>query len=205
MKLINYISLGLLMLFLVSYFLKLAMLYKNDKIKANVLGKAGKDKKIHFAEIFVKISSFAGIFVWFLEAMFGDFLVKFTGWFYLSKLYTYTGLVLVALGVLFFILAVVFMKSSWRVGIDKQTKSALITDGIYKFSRNPAFVGFDLMFIGLCLTFPCVLTLLVMMTNLIAFHLLILQEEKYLTEVFGMEYAEYKQKTPRYLLISFDD
>lgn len=205
MRLINYISLVLLILFLVSYFLKLIILKKKDKIKANVLGKAGKDKKIHFAEVFVKISSFAGVIVWGLETAFSSFLAKFTGWFYLSKGYIYIGLSMMALGVLFFILAVVFMKNSWRVGIDKQTKSALITDGIYRFSRNPAFVGFDLMFIGLCLTFPCVLTLLVMMTNLIAFHLLILQEEKHLTEAFGKEYTEYKQRTPRYLLIDFDD
>lgn len=204
MRQINYISLVLLILFLVSYFLKLVMLNRNDKIKANVLGKAGKDKKIHFAEVFVKTSSFAGVFVWFLETAFSDSLAKFTGWFYLSKGYTYAGIFLMASGVLFFILAVVFMKSSWRVGIDKETKSALITDGIYRLSRNPSFVGFDLMFIGLCLTFPCVLTLIVMLSNLIAFQLLILQEEKHLTEVFGKEYIEYKQRTPRYLLFSLE-
>ncbi|MDS1030499.1 hypothetical protein RDV78_08435 [Bacillota bacterium LX-D] len=42
MQLTNYISLILLILFLVSYFLKLAMLYKNYKIKANVLGRREK-------------------------------------------------------------------------------------------------------------------------------------------------------------------
>lgn len=201
MGLINYTSLVFLALFLGSYFIKLILLYKKDKIHANVLGKAGKDKKTHFAEGFVKITSFAGFSIWFLEAMFSDYVAKFTGRFYLSTLSTYAGLILMALGILFFALAVVFMKSSWRVGIDKETKTELVTDGIYKFSRNPAFVGFNLAFIGLCLTFPDVLTFVAMVVNIIAFHLLILQEERHLIEVFGKEYAGYKQKTPRYLLL----
>lgn len=200
MRLINYTSLVFLALFLGAYFLKLILLYKKDKIHANVLGKAGKDKKTNFAEVFVKITSFAGFSIWFLEATFNGSFNKFTGWFYLSTLYNYAGLVLMALGILFFVLAMVFMKSSWRVGIDKETETKLITDGLYKISRNPAFVGFDLMFIGLFLTFPDLLTLVAMVANLIAFHLLILREETHLTEVFGKEFIEYRQKTPRYLL-----
>lgn len=204
MSQIQYISFVHLIVFLIAYFLKLIMLYKNSKIKANVLGKVGKDKNTHFSEMFVKVSSFTGIFIWLMETIFSDRLAKYTGWFYLSRGYTYTGLFFMFLGVLFFILAAGFMKSSWRVGIDKQTKTKLVTDGIYKFSRNPAFVGFDLIFMGLCITFPCILTLIAMFSNLIAFHLLILQEEKHLAETFGDEYNEYKHNTPRYILFNFE-
>lgn len=204
MNFVNIISFVLFLIFIVSYFLKLFILAKQNKVKANVLGHSGKERTLHRVELFVKVTSFFGIFIWFMESAFSSFLARFTGRFFLSKGYTYTGIFLMSLGVVFFILAVGFMKSSWRVGIDKQTKTKLVTDGIYKYSRNPAFVGFNLMFIGLCLTFPCVLTLIVMVSNLIAFHLLILQEEKHLTETFGDEYIGYTQNTPRYILFSLD-
>ncbi len=106
-----------------------------------------------------------------------------------------------ALGAGIFILATIFMKSSWRVGIDKITKTTLVTDGIYKFSRNPAFVGFNLMFIGLFAAYSNILTLIVLILNIIALHLLILQEEKHLISMFGDKYERYKRKVPRYFLI----
>jgi len=40
-----------------------------------------------------------------------------------------------------------------------------------------------------------------MIINSIAFHLLILQEEKQLLSIFGDEYERYKRKVPRYFLI----
>lgn len=51
------------------------------------------------------------------------------------------------LSILFFLLATITMKDSWRVGIPLE-KTNIITDGIYKWSRNPAFVGFDLLYIS---------------------------------------------------------
>lgn len=41
------------------------------------------------------------------------------------------------------------MKKFPLVGINKNTKVELITTGIYKISRNPAFVSFYIMFVGL--------------------------------------------------------
>lgn len=114
---------------------------------------------------------------------------------------TYIGIIVTAAGVCLFILATIFMKSSWRVGIDKNTKTTLITDGIYNFSRNPAFLGFYLMFIGLFITYSNILTLYILVLNVLTFHLLILQEEKHLFSMFGVEYERYKRKVPRYFLM----
>ena len=87
------------------------------------------------------------------------------------------------------------MKNSWRVGIDKDTKTKLITNGLYKYSRNPAFVGFDLMFIGMFLVFPNIGTLFICFINIFSIHYLILQEEKKKQE----DYLFYRNNTPRYL------
>ncbi len=43
------------------------------------------------------------------------------------------------------------MKDSWRAGIPDSDKTELVTTGIYKYSRNPAFLGFDLQYMGVLL------------------------------------------------------
>ena len=54
------------------------------------------------------------------------------------------GLVLMAAGTAVFIAAFRTLKDSWRAGIDEGQKTELVTDGVYRVSRNPAFLGFDL-------------------------------------------------------------
>ena len=58
------------------------------------------------------------------------------------------GLVLMAAGTAVFIAAFRTLKDSWRAGIDEGQKTELVTDGVYRVSRNPAFLGFDLLYLG---------------------------------------------------------
>lgn len=102
------------------------------------------------------------------------------------------------LGVLFFALATITMKTSWRVGIPEE-KTALVTQGIYGWSRNPAFVGFDLLYLSVCLVFFNIPLLLVSLWAAVMLHLQILQEENHMHHVFGEEYDVYKKHTLRYL------
>ena len=51
------------------------------------------------------------------------------------------------------------MKDSWQAGIPDKDKTELVTTGIYRFSRNPAFLGFDLMYVGALLLYGNLLTL----------------------------------------------
>ncbi len=39
----------------------------------------------------------------------------------------------------------------WRAGVSEKEKTELVTAGIYRWSRNPAFLGFDLLYIGFLL------------------------------------------------------
>ena len=99
-----------------------------------------------------------------------------------------------------FLLAVVTMRDSWRAGIpSSEEKTTLISDGIYKYSRNPAFLGFDLMYIGILLAYFNAALFVLTMLTVLALHLQILQEEKYLSDTFGEAYMEYKKHTSRYL------
>lgn len=200
MQLRNILSLLLLLTFGFSYLLKLFILSKRNNIRANVLGKSNKDRRILAAENFLRLTTFTWLLLWVMQIFFEETLDKLDILWQNDVYIECVGLFAIALGVLIFITAMVHMKTSWRVGIDKQTKTSLITYGIYRFSRNPAFVGFDLMFIGLFLTYPGILTFVVILANIIAFHLLILHEEMHLAQAFREEYIDYKLKTPRYFL-----
>jgi protein-S-isoprenylcysteine O-methyltransferase Ste14 len=196
----NYIVLALLLVYLSAYLGKLMVMSSRDNIKANVLAKGMKENKIRLVEFFVKITTFIWGLLWFLLPLVGIIYNKDFNYFKFNSQTRTIGIALLLVGLIIFIVSAISMKSSWRVGIDKNTKTALIKNGIYKISRNPAFVGFDLMFVGLFITHPNLLTLYVAASCIISIHFLIKQEEQHLTAIFGKEYVDYKQITPRYLI-----
>ena len=110
------------------------------------------------------------------------------------------GAVMSAAGTIVFIAAVQTMRDSWRAGVSKTDKTEIVTNGIYQISRNPAFLGFDLLYIGTLLMFfnwvLCILTVFA----IIMYHLQIVNvEEDFLLAAFGNEYLQYKKKVCRYL------
>jgi len=177
----------------------LIILYKRNGIKANVLAKKGKGAEISSAERFVKVTTFIWGGLWLLLSLLGSGVDQIIHLGVKFNWIRHTGLIITAIGGVIFITAMLSMKTSWRVGIDKATQTKLVSSGIYRYSRNPAFVGFDNMFIGFALMYPSLLTAAVAILNIAAIHNLILQEEKYLETVFGKEYLKYKDRTPRYI------
>ena len=111
----------------------------------------------------------------------------------------WTGLVVAATGVAFFITAMLTMADSWRAGIPDSDKTAFVQKGIYSISRNPAFVGFDLMYIGLLIAFPNMVHLLFAIFPIVMLHLQVRQEEEFLRKTFGAEYDKYCRKVRRYI------
>lgn len=111
----------------------------------------------------------------------------------------FTGVCIGMLGDVIFLLSILCMKDSWRAGIPDKDKTELVTAGIYRYSRNPAFLGFDFMYIGVLLMYGNVLTLLASGFAIVMLHLQILQEEHHLEKTFGEEYIRYKKQVFRYL------
>lgn len=195
MNIKDVISLILFFTFVISYFMKLVLLSRKNEISANVLGKGNKPSATVIVETAVKISSFCWAILWFLNSLgIGNYrsisFARPVGW---------MGVIVAGIGLSVFIAAMLYMKTSWRVGIDKSTETSLVTNGIYRYSRNPAFTGFDLMFIGFMMMYPNLLALIVGVSNLFFFHLLIIQEERHLKQTFGETYNRYVRDTPRYL------
>ncbi len=84
--------------------------------------------------------------------------------------------------------------------VSKAEKTELVTGGIYQISRNPAFLGFDLVYIGMVMMFFNWGLLVTSIFAVVMLHLQIVNvEEDFLMEVFGEEYLEYKEKVCRYL------
>ena len=107
------------------------------------------------------------------------------------------GLLTGVIAVIFFASATITMKDSWRVGIPEE-RTALVTDGIYQWSRNPAFVGFDLLYVSMCLLFFNIPLLAASLWAAVMLHLQILQEEDHMRTMIGEEYVAYTRRTLRY-------
>lgn len=77
---------------------------------------------------------------------------------------------------------------------------ALVTDGPYRYSRNPMYVGFAVTYLGLALGLqsPVALALLVPCLVLMTWGV-ILREERYLEAKFGQPYRDYKDHVRRWI------
>lgn len=111
----------------------------------------------------------------------------------------WVGLSLTAVGITFFIIAMLTMADNWRAGIPHRDRTAFVSHGIYRISRNPAFIGFDLMYLGILIAFPNPIHLIFAAFPIVMLHLQIKQEEAYCQQTFGNEYTDYCTKVRRYL------
>lgn len=184
----QFIAILILAIFYAFYFAKILM-QKKQSIKTNQMGVGNKPKNVLLIE---RIMSCATVLTCVVDVC-GIFLVKH---FPVTKVRS-AGIMIGIIGVIFFALATITMKSSWRVGIPEE-KTALVTQGIYSWSRNPAFVGFDLLYLSVCLMFFNIPLVLVSVWAAVMLHLQILQEEKHMHHMFGDEYDAYRRHTLRY-------
>ncbi|GHU21719.1 hypothetical protein FACS1894164_02650 [Spirochaetia bacterium] len=111
----------------------------------------------------------------------------------------YAGIIFCYIGLIIFFLALLSFGKAWRIGIDEQNSNELITNGVFKYSRNPIFLFMDLYFTGIMLIYSTIVFIIIAMEAVIGIHLQILREEKCLSEKFKKKYLEYKKQTRRYL------
>ena len=183
------LALIVLAIFYGIYFTKM-LLQKRKGIRTHQIGRR-KERELHRVETLMSIATFGIVVV-----QLGSIVL---GWNRMPANGLFTGFCIGILGDAIFLISVVCMKDSWRAGIPDQDKTKLVTDGIYQFSRNPAFLGFDLMYIGMFLLYCNVLTGIYTLFAMTMLHLQILQEEKFMAQSFGEDYLAYKKKVFRYL------
>jgi len=186
----------LLACFYTAYFVKQIMLKKRG-INTNRLAKGEKPKRTLLIETFLLVITYITAVVQFLSVILSDWM----GYFYLPTIVRIIGMIIILGGSVFFVLAIMVMKNNWRAGIDKTQKTQIVSNGIYRLSRNPAFLGFDLLYLGTFLAFPNIIMMIFAVIGIVLLHLQILEEEKHLGSVFGEEYLTYKGRVGRYFLI----
>jgi len=77
----------------------------------------------------------------------------------------------------------------------------LKTKGIYKYTRNPQYIGYGLIIISLVLLWPSVYAVKSIIIYFAIVHIIVKIEEKHLKDIFGNEYIAYCKKIPRYFIV----
>ncbi len=140
-----------------------------------------------------------GIFVYVVLFTFLD-AENFKSFEFLQNKYVfYSGIIIMLIALIWTIIAQNDMRNSWRIGIDHEIKTELITTGLFRYSRNPIFFGMILSLIGLFFTTPNVLTLLFLIVGYVLIEIQIRLEEEFLWKQHGEKYIEYKKTTRRLL------
>ena len=187
MQIVGYM---ILLVFYLCYFIKMFQQRKQG-IQTDHMGKGkqGIQKKI---EILMKTATILTFIVEIISIYFNT-----TAFPLIIRM---IGMVLGILGNIIFIVSVLTMKESWRAGVSYEEKTDLITDGIYQISRNPAFLGFNLVYLGMCLMFFNTILLIISLLAMMMFHLQIKYvEEPFLKQEFKEQYLQYYQQVNRYI------
>ena len=109
------------------------------------------------------------------------------------------GLALLSLSLVWTLLAQAQMGESWRIGVDQERKTALVRSGIFRFSRNPIFLGMMVTLLGLFLVIPNMLTLLAFVLGVVLIEIQVRLEEEHLKVLHEDTYDEYRRSVPRWL------
>ncbi len=81
-----------------------------------------------------------------------------------------------------------------------QPTTALVTDGVFRWTRNPLYVGGSVALCGIALIFALDWVFLLMVPGCLILHFAVVRrEEVYLERKFGGAYRNYRENVPRYL------
>ncbi len=80
-----------------------------------------------------------------------------------------------------------------------QDVGELTLSGIYRWSRNPQYVGWFLFLFGFALTDWSLWCLAALVVVAVSLHFLVLVEEEHLRRIFGEPYTHFCQRIPRYV------
>jgi protein-S-isoprenylcysteine O-methyltransferase Ste14 len=106
--------------------------------------------------------------------------------------------VVLFIGLVFIVFSLIHLGSSTRLGLPTD-ETVFKTNGLYRISRNPMYVGFNLLTIASMIYTLHWGVILLGLYSMVIYHLIILGEERFLMNRFGEEYLTYKNKIRRYL------
>ncbi len=110
------------------------------------------------------------------------------------------GALLLLLGVLPTIAGAVTLRRRGTNVLPSRPATALITGGIYRWTRNPMYTGGAPVMIGIAIIFALDWLPVLMIPSWLTLHFgVVRREEEYLERKFGDDYRRYRAQVPRYL------
>lgn len=118
----------------------------------------------------------------------------------LPAVVSWLGLLVAAVGLLAVFAAQAAMGASWRVGVDPEERTELVTAGPFGLVRNPIFTAMGITLAGVTLLVPGVLTVLALIAFCVGVQLQVrLVEEPALERLHGDAYRQYASQVGRFL------
>lgn len=105
----------------------------------------------------------------------------------------YLGIVIYAIG---YIVVMVAMNDLKQVPVGE-----VVATGLYRYSRNPQWLGLVMVFLGTVLAIGVGLHFMLVLIVVLSYHVQILLEEQVCLEYLGEKYRLYKSRVPRYLFV----
>lgn len=92
------------------------------------------------------------------------------------------------------------MGSSWRIGVDPNERTGLVTEGVYRHVRNPIYTGMIGLGLSVILLVPDAVTILALVMFVVAVELQVrVVEEPYLRALHGSEYETWATSCGRFV------
>ena len=109
------------------------------------------------------------------------------------------GAIMIGIGIAVALAAIVRFKSIGTPVDPTGRATRLATDGIYRLTRNPMYVGTLILLAGLALALGWSWLLLLPVLAVLLYRLAIRREEAFLERRFGAEYFAYRRRVRRWL------
>jgi protein-S-isoprenylcysteine O-methyltransferase Ste14 len=109
----------------------------------------------------------------------------------LGTMWLYGGLIICLFGMIFTTVAILNFATS--------QKDKVVTKGLYRFTRNPTYIGLILMHVGLGIACSSWLYISLTVVMIILLNANLSAEERYCLYRFGDDYQKYKNSTPRWI------
>ncbi|MGL6261937.1 methyltransferase family protein [Vibrio sp. WXL210] len=109
------------------------------------------------------------------------------------------GMLLLVVG--FFATSIIHFKLGklWRSGIDPNAPAKIITQGVYRYSRNPMYISVATAQLGFFFALPSYFTLLCLLVGVFTLNSQAKVEERHLRALFPEQYTQYSSKVRRWV------
>ena len=110
------------------------------------------------------------------------------------------GIAIAGIGIALTFLAQLAMGDAWRIGVDSEERTELVTGGPFKLVRNPIYSAMMPTVLGLVLMAPTALAIVALIALAIGLELQVkVVEEPHLLRTHGEEYASYAAHVGRFV------